>query len=146
MKGLVNLLTLNFIPRSPDFGLLILRAALGTGMIVLHGWNKWINFSKYAETFGDPLGIGRKMSLSLAVFAEVICSALLIIGFGTRFAALVLAFTMGVAFFMVHKGALSGPGSGEMAALYFLGYVVLLFAGPGKFSFDGSGGGGAKPH
>ena len=146
MKGLLSLLTLNFIPRSPDLGLLILRVALGIGMLVLYGWDKWVHFGKFAESFGDPLHIGRKMSLGLAVFAEVICSALLVIGFGTRFAALVLAFTMGVAFFMVRKGSLSGPG--EVVALYLLGYVILLVAGPGKFSFDGSGGGGgsAKPH
>ncbi len=143
MKRLLNLLTLNFIPRSSDFGLLILRVALGAGMIYLHGWNKWINFSKYVDAFNDPLNIGKKLSLGLVVFAEVVCSALLIIGFGTRFAALVLAFTMGVALFVVHKGILS---VGETSALYLLGYVILLIAGPGKFSCDGGGGGEAKPH
>lgn len=148
MKGLLHFLTLNFIPRSPDFGLLILRATLGIGMIVLHGWDKWIHFSKYVETSHDPLHIGKSLSVGLAVFAELVCSALLCIGFGTRFAALVLGFTMGVAFFIGYKGALTGPASGEMTALYLLGYLTLLIAGPGRFSFDGGGGGdgGGKPH
>ena len=85
----------------------------------------------------------------MAAFAEVVCSALLVIGFCTRFASFVLAFTMGIAFFIVKQGVLTGEKSGEMAALYLLGYLTLLIAGPGKFSFDGSGGsggGGAKSH
>lgn len=141
MKGLHNLLNLNFLPKSPDFALLILRAALGGGMMV-HGWDKWQKWSQLVGTFPDPLHIGSKWSLTMTVFAEFVCAGLLVIGFCTRFAALVLAFAMGVAFFMVMKGDIT---KGEMAGLYFCGYVAILFAGPGKYAFDGSGGGGAAP-
>jgi len=147
MKGFLSFITLNFIPKSPDFGLLLLRAGLGIGILFLHGWNKWINFSKLAPGFPDPLHLqSTKVSLGLTVFAEVVCAALLIIGLCTRFAALALAITMGVAFFLQHKVALSGQGSGELAAVYLLGFVTLLVAGPGRFSFDSNGGSGAKPH
>ena len=147
MKGLLALLTLNFIPRSIDFGLLLLRAGLGCGMM-RHGLEKWQKWGQFRGTFSDPLQIGHQNSLILAIFAEVICSGLLIIGFGTRFAALVLACTTGVAFFIGYKGAISkgAISTGEMSALYLLCYVTLLIAGPGRFSFDGSGGGEAKPH
>jgi uncharacterized membrane protein YphA (DoxX/SURF4 family) len=53
---------------------------------------------------------------------------------------------MGVAFFVQHHHSLA---VGEMAALYLLGFLVILFAGPGKFSFDGSASGagaGGKGH
>jgi putative oxidoreductase len=46
---------------------------------------------------------------------------------------------------MVHKTALSGEHSGELAFIYLAGYVVLLIAGGGKISVDQAlFGGGAK--
>jgi len=48
----------------------------------------------------------------------------------------VLAIDMGVAFISIHKGALSGQGSGELAFMYLMGYVTLLLAGPGSCSVD----------
>jgi len=94
--------------------------------------------------FADPLGVGHRTSLALAVFAEVVASLLLIVGLTTRFAALVLAINLGVAFVMVHKTSLSGAHSGELAFIYLAGYVLLLIAGAGRMSVDqnlfGSGG------
>ncbi len=55
-------------------------------------------------------------------------------------ASLVLAFMMGVTFFLHYKGGLA---AGEMTALYLAGYIAILLAGPGKYSFDGNGGGSA---
>ncbi len=163
MKRFFSLLNLNFLPKNTDFALLVLRCALGAGMLFLHGkgklellfgWGGWstnkgaaaaaalekLRLEKIAAN-ADPLNIGGQWSLGLSAFAEVFCSALLIIGFCTRFASVALAVTMGVAFFMYHKMALSGTSSGELAALYLLGYVTLLIAGPGKYSFDGGGDG-----
>ena len=57
-------------------------------------------------------------------------------GFLTRIAAAVLVIDMFVAFLMVHKTALSGQGSGELAFLYLAGYMTLLIAGGGLFSLD----------
>jgi putative oxidoreductase len=105
-------------------------------MLLLHGLSKVKDFSKLSADFPDPLNVGHTASLALVVFAEVICSALLVLGLVTRFAALVLAVNMFVAFFIVLHGALTGPHSGEIAFVYFAGYVVLLFAGAGKFSLD----------
>jgi putative oxidoreductase len=157
MKRFFSLISLNFIPQSQDFGLFLLRAGSGFGILLLHGWEKAQLFmgsgkwtaanekDRLAELakFADPLHIGSKFSLGLTAFAEVICAGLLIIGFGTRFAAFVLSIAMGTAFFVVHKGVLAGPGNGEKAALYLLAFFVILVAGPGRFSFDSNGGGGS---
>lgn len=72
----------------------------------------------------------------LALVGEILCPLLLVVGAYTRFAALGAAITMGVAFFIVHGAKLSGPGSGEMAFLYFVAYIALLFTGGGRFSLD----------
>ncbi len=138
MKALRKLLNLEFLPQSPDFGLLLLRLTLGGSMLWFHGRDKLMKFSSLASGFPDPLHIGSKASSGLIVFAEVACAALLVLGFFTRFAAAGLAIAMGVAFFIIHKGRFS---EGEMSFLYFAGFLAVLFAGPGKFALDGKGGG-----
>jgi len=121
-----------------NLGLLILRLWLGLTMLINHGVAKLTGFSEKASGFPDPFGIGHPASLALAVFAEVVASLLLVSGFLTRFAALVLAVNLTVAFIVVHKGSLSGAHSGELAFIYLAGYLLLLFAGAGKFSVDKS--------
>jgi putative oxidoreductase len=77
------------------------------------------------------------VSWGLAVFGEVVCSALLVFGLFTRFAALAGAITMSVAFIMVHRMVLKGPNPGELAFIYLAGFVTIFFAGPGRFALDG---------
>lgn len=131
-----KLLQLDFLPRSTDVGLLVLRLWLGLSLLLLHGWTKLNNFSELAGKFPDPIGLGGSPSLTLALFAEVAGALLIIVGAFTRAAALVQTFLMSVAFFIVHKAALSGPASGELAFIYLGGFVVLLVAGAGRFSLD----------
>ena len=131
-----KILRLEFIANSPDAGLLVLRLWLGGSMFWLHGWGKLSGLFAGKTSFADPLGIGEIPSFLLAIFAEAVCSLLLVFGVFTRLAALVLAFTMGVAFFVVHGMKFSGLGNGEMAWMYLAGYVVLFVAGAGKYSVD----------
>lgn len=132
----MKFLRLSFIPLSTDLGLLLLRLTLGLSMLILHGWPKLQGFSKISGSFNDPLGVGPQISLALTVFAEVGCSALLIVGFLTRFASLTLAICLGVAFFLVHGGVFGGEQGGEKAFLYLAGYLTILFAGSGKYAFE----------
>ena len=129
-----------FAPGNDSFAtslaLLMLRAWLGLTLMLNHGLSKLTGFSTLAPGFPDPLGVGHSASLALVVFAEVCASALLILGLLTRFDALVLMVNMSVAFCVAHKGALSGPHSGELAFIYLAGYVMLLIAGPGRISVD----------
>ena len=136
MKSFLRFLQFNFIPRSSDFALLVLRVWLGASMLILHGWGKLTGYKASAAQFPDPLGVGSHVSAGLAVFAEVVCAALLIVGLLTRFAALGLIILMAVAFFLVHGAKLSGPGSGELAFLYLAGFLAIFLAGPGALSVD----------
>jgi putative oxidoreductase len=74
------------------------------------------------------------ISLSLTVFAEVICSLFILLGFATRLAVIPLLITMLVAVFYVHG---NDPfGKQEMGLLYLLTYVMLFIMGSGKYSID----------
>ncbi|MBL9116872.1 MAG: DoxX family protein [Verrucomicrobiaceae bacterium] len=132
-----SILQLSFLPLSPDLGLLLLRLTLGLAMFFNHGWPKLSGFTRNASNFPAVL-VNGQVSLGLAVFAEVFCAALLVLGFFTRFAAAMLAITMGVAFFKIHRMAMQGDSSGELALLYLVGFGTLMLAGPGRFSADRS--------
>ena len=132
----MKFLQLKFIPQSTDFALLLLRVVAGLTLLLNHGWSKATNFGTISDNFINFLGLGQTVSLGLIVFAEVVCSALLVAGWLSRFAALVIAIGMGVAFVVGHGMKLSGPGNGELAFLFLVMAATLFFAGPGKFSVD----------
>lgn len=121
-----------------NFATLLLRLGFGLLMIVNHGYTKLANYPTLLQKFKDPTGIlPGSVALALTVFAEFFCAAFVVLGLFTRLAAVPLIIAMGVAFFIVHNAQYaSGPGSGEMALLFLLAFVILLFTGPGKYSLD----------
>ena len=132
-----KLLKLDFLPTTPDCGLLLLRIWLGLSMFLIHGLAKLQNFGGTVAMFKDKMGIPPVFGAA-AVLAESVCSILLIIGLATRWAAGFLAITMAVAFIKVHHMVLAqgNPQSGELAFLYLAGFIAILLAGGGKFSAD----------
>ena len=117
-----------------DVALLIARVGIGALMLV-HGLPKMVAlFSGDPVQFPSIMGMSAGLSLALAVFAEVVCSILLIVGFGTRLASVPLIITMVIAVFIIHG---ADPfAKQEMALHYLLVYIVLLFTGSGKYSVD----------
>jgi putative oxidoreductase len=145
MKKLASILRLDFVPSSADCALLALRLWFGLPLLLLHGVDKLSKYQEMSRGFPDPLQIGHRNSLILALIGEVLCPILMIVGFFTRFGALGSAINMSVAFFLVHKHALKGAHSGEMAFLYLGGFVALLLAGGGRFSLDAKSGKSSAP-
>jgi putative oxidoreductase len=134
---LMKFLHLNFLPRSADTALLVLRLWYGLSLLMLHGWAKFTGFSGMADKFPDPLGIGHTPSLALAVFGEVVCSLALVLGAFTRIAALGCGITMAVAFHVMQgRNLVPAPTGGEMAFLYLGAFLALFVGGAGKFSVD----------
>jgi putative oxidoreductase len=140
----MKILQLNFIPRSADLALLVLRVWLGATLLLNHGLAKLTGFGDMMGKFPDPLHVGTTVSLTLAVFAEVLCAALLALGVFTRFAALVLVIFFGVAFFITHGHALSGAHSGELPFVYLAGFATVFVAGGGSYALERNMGGSAK--
>lgn len=133
----MNMLSTFIIPKkltgSANFGVLVLRVGLGILMLT-HGYPKFEKLLSGDMSFGNPIFLGEELSLILTVFAEFVCSVLLIFGFFTRPSLFFLAFTMVVAAFIVHID--DGIGRQEKSLLYLAGYICLWFTGPGKYSLD----------
>ncbi len=126
------------MPKIPDWtkdlGLLVMRVSIGSMMIAEHGMPKLLSFSERMSRFPDPLGVGSPASLTLAVVGEVFASAFLVLGLGTRIAAVPFVITMLVAALIVHAG--DPLHDRELALMYATSGLALLLLGPGRFSLD----------
>jgi putative oxidoreductase len=117
-----------------DYGLLFLRMAIGA-LMLSHGLPKLMMlFGSEEISFSDPFGLGPVATLTLAVFAEVICSLLIVIGLATRLASLTLLITMSVAFFVIHAN--DAFQTKELAMLYLVVYAFITITGSGKYALD----------
>ena len=134
-----------------SLGLLILRIGMG-GYLATHGWGKvQMVMNDQAAMFGDPIGIGPALSLYLVAFAEFVCAILVILGLGTRFAAIPVIVTMAVAAFVAHgsdpwtmqaaaeaffSGASKSWASKQPALMFLVPFLALVFTGAGEYSLD----------
>ena len=120
-------------PRSSDWILLALRVVFGTFLLV-HGIQKIMDYGTLSSTFPDPIGLGSRISLQLAIFAEFLCSLGVITGFLFRLSLIPVMFTMCVAAFVVLGGA---PwGQRELPVSYLMVFAIMFISGPGRISLD----------
>jgi putative oxidoreductase len=117
-----------------SFAMLVLRVGAGSLMLMMHGLDKLMHFAEKARHFSDPFGVGSTTSLAMVLFAEVFCATFIILGLFTRLACIPLIIAMSVALFYANHGDFFGKG--ELAGLYLVCFVALLFNGPGKVSLD----------
>jgi putative oxidoreductase len=117
---------------SMDIGLLLLR--LCCALMLLHGWPKFINFSAKSGDWPDPFYLGSTVSYTLTVFAELVCTVMLLLGLFTRAAIIPLIILMLVIIFIIHSD--DSFSDREHSIMYLMTYITLLFTGPGKYSID----------
>jgi putative oxidoreductase len=117
-----------------DISLLIIRMGAG-GMMLTHGIPKIGRLMGEGPVkFADPFGLGPEVSLVMAIFAEVICTVLVMVGFKTRLATIPLILTMLTAAFYAHW---NDPfGKKELPLLYICVFLAILAFGGGKFTLE----------
>lgn len=129
-----KLLTPTPASAATDAALLLARVSIAALMLT-HGLPKLaMLFSGEPAQFPALLGLSPESALALTVFAEVVCSILLLVGFATRLAVIPLIITMLVAVLMVHG---ADPfAKQEMGIHYLVVYFILLLTGSGRYSID----------
>ncbi|AGH38804.1 Bifunctional phosphoribosylaminoimidazolecarboxamide formyltransferase/IMP cyclohydrolase [Bibersteinia trehalosi USDA-ARS-USMARC-188] len=119
------------------YALLIARVIAGY-MFLLHGTAKFFEFP--VSMTGGNGAVAFFSIYGAAAVLELVGGIFIILGLFTRLTAFILSGQMAVAYFMFHASAetLFQPmlNKGELAALYSLFFLVLIFTGAGKIALD----------
>ena len=126
-----------------ETGKLVLRLAVG-GLILMHG------IAKLKGGVGGIMGMvggaGLPGELAYLVYiGEVLAPLLIIVGFWTRPAALIVVGNMLVAVYLAHLGQLgdlnnTGGWAIELQAMFLFGALSVALLGAGRFSVGGPSG------
>ena len=125
-------------PQSPTLtaaGLLFMRVMAALLLLFIHGLPKLLNWSGELQRIEDPFGLGAPLTLGLAVFAEVVCPLLLLLGVAARLACLPVLAVLLVALVVVHSDWTLEQG--QFAWLLVALYGGLALTGPGAYSVSG---------
>ncbi|MEC9487593.1 MAG: DoxX family protein [Prosthecochloris sp.] len=128
---------------SNDLGKLLLRLSVG-GLMLFHGVHKLQHGVGFISNMLAEAGLPQVLSYGVFV-GEVIAPLMIVLGILSRPAALVEAFVMLMAVYLVHMGELwqlteHGGYALELQALYFFGSLAIVFLGSGRYSVSGGNG------
>lgn len=126
---------------STHIGILILRLTIAFPML-FHGFSKITSGVSFIQSTLVESGWPGWLAYGVYV-GEIIAPLLLIIGWRTRFAAIVFAINMLFATLLVHaediwKIGSHGEWAVELQALYLFSAVALIFTGGGKLAISKS--------
>lgn len=122
-----------------DVVLLLVRLGLG-GVLVAHGWQK-LDEQTIDGTAGgfDSMGIPfPEAAAHYATWVELIGGGLLLVGFLTPLAGLLVIGDMAGAFWFVHRdaGVFAAEGGWELVAMIAMLALTLVAFGAGRVSVD----------
>ncbi|PVX52223.1 putative oxidoreductase [Balneicella halophila] len=125
-----------------NLGLLILRLAVGC-LMLLHGIAKLKHGIPGIEGMVESHGLPTFLAYGVYV-GEVVAPLLIIVGYKTRLAALVLFFNCIVATSLAHGGQIfslneTGGWALELLGLYGFGALALFFTGAGSYAVASRG-------
>lgn len=116
-------------------GLLMLRVFGGT-LLVLGRSRTWTEMvAVNAELAGSSFSLGGELGWFLTLFAECLCTILVMLGVFTRFTAVPPLVAMAIQAMALPFG--TAWSVRELYLLYALPFFVLSFTGPGDYSVDG---------
>jgi len=136
------------LERHAEIGTVLLRLFLA--FVLIYGTQdnvfsreRMLEFRDFLAQNGFPWPLA---SAYLSAYAQFACGILILVGYMTRSAALVMVVNFLVALGMVHVGLPFNANIAPLAMLF--GSLFLFFHGPGPFALDGRGAGegrGATP-
>lgn len=116
---------------STAWALLFMRLTAGLLLILVHGLPKVLHWQTELTLIEDPLGLGASVTLSLAIFAEVLCPILLMLGVYARLACLPVLVVLAISLTLVHPDW--SLADGQFAWWMIILFGGLAIAGPGPF-------------
>lgn len=132
MKALLNKILI--AEPNKDLGLLAFRILAAVALMKAHGLPKLLNIQEAVTHIPDPLGLGGEFSTYYAIFADVFCALLVVFGFLTRFAALVIISITLTGLIFVHL--YDAAGVQDTPIIYSIVFGFIAYMGAGKYSLD----------
>ncbi|PTT69472.1 LysR family transcriptional regulator [Pseudomonas sp. HMWF007] len=120
--------------RAQDVGLLFLRVSGGLFLLWVHGLPKLLDFTAQLQLIEDPFPLGARLTLMLAIFAEVLCPLLIVAGVLARLACLPILFVLLVALLLVHPQW--SVAEGQFGWLLLILFATVFIAGPGRLALN----------
>lgn len=130
-----------------DLGKLVLRAALAL-LLLFHGVTKLIGGVGFITGMLAKAGLPPAIAY-LVYIGEVVAPLMILLGFWTRPAALVVAINMIVAVLLAHTAQFftmtqTGGWALELQGLYFAGAIAIALLGAGRYSIGSVAGTSGK--
>lgn len=122
----------NTTKTATDFALCWLRVTGCLMLLFVHGLPKLLHFGHELGLIEDPFGLGSHLTLSLAIFAEVLCPIFIVLGVLTRLATLPILFLLAVSVIWVHPEW--SLAEGQFAWLLLIVFSTIFVAGPGQLA------------
>ncbi|TVP58024.1 MAG: DoxX family protein [Halomonadaceae bacterium] len=121
---------------NPDLGRLMLRLTLAF-LLLFHGVSKLINGVGFIEQMLVAHNLPAFIAYGVFI-GEIVAPLMLIVGYQTRIAALLVVINMLFALILSHSHELlqvksSGGWAIELQVFYLMTAVVILQMGPGRF-------------
>jgi putative oxidoreductase len=120
--------------QAQSLGLLFLRVTGSLFLLWVHGLPKLLDFSAQLQLIEDPFHLGAHLTLSLAIFAEVLCPLLIVAGVLARLACLPILFVLLVALLVVHPQW--SVAEGQFGWLLLIIFTSVFIAGPGRLALN----------
>lgn len=117
-----------------DLGLLFLRVSSAAFLIGVHGLPKLLNYKVQLQIIEDPFHIGANATLMCAIFAEVFCPLLIIVGIFMRLACLPILSVLWIALLIVHPQW--SIEEGQFGWLLLILFTSLFITGPGRLALN----------
>ncbi len=113
--------------------MLLFRIAISLELVIVHGFKK-LGPGGVAEIIPNPFGLPQNLNEIIAIAANLFFPQLIIMGLFTRISTLpILAVTL-TGYFVVHGHA--SLLERDIPFMFSLGYIMIAFMGPGKYSLD----------
>lgn len=122
-----------------DIGKLILRFSIA-GLMLFHGFAKLVHGIDGIKFLVTDAGFPEFIAYGVYI-SEIVFPILIILGLFTRISSLFFALNMVFAIYLAHSSEIftigkTGGLTIELALIYLLGAVSIMFIGAGKHSFD----------
>jgi putative oxidoreductase len=128
----------HWLATNQSIGLLILRLFVGLRLIYgvidnILSWDRMLEFEGFLSKVGFPFPL---VCAVVSVYAQFFAGVLFIIGWKTRYAALLMIFNFSVAWIMVDRHGSVEQMTPALSMLFCS--VLLLFTGAGKLAIEKS--------